>query len=61
VTTAEQVPGDALSIRAGELLLIHGANGVTGDLLAALAVLRGAEVIATAGLSGRQRPSAGAS
>ena len=31
---------------------------VTGDLLAALAVLRGAEVIATAGPSGRQRVSA---
>ena len=46
--TAEQVLG-ALNIHAGEPLLVHGAGGVTGSLLAALAVLRGAEVIATAG------------
>jgi Alcohol dehydrogenase GroES-like domain len=56
--TAEQVLGGALSIHAGEPLLIHGAGGVTGGLLAALAVLRGAEVIATAGPSSRQRVSA---
>jgi threonine dehydrogenase-like Zn-dependent dehydrogenase len=56
--TAEQVLGNALSIRAGEPLLIHGAGGVTGGLLAALAVLRGAEVIATAGPLSRQRVSA---
>jgi NADPH:quinone reductase-like Zn-dependent oxidoreductase len=56
--TAEQVLGGALNIHAGEPLLIHGAGGVTGGLLAALAVLRGAEVIATAGPSSRQRVSA---
>ena len=55
--TAEQVLG-ALNIHAGEPLLVHGAGGVTGGLLAALAVLRGAEVIATAGPSSRRRVSA---
>ena len=34
--TAEQVLGDALNIRAGEQLLVHGAGGVTGGLLVAL-------------------------
>ena len=47
--TAEQVLGDALNIRAGEQLLVHGAGGVTGGLLVALGSLRGAQVIATAG------------
>ena len=55
--TAEQVLG-ALNIHAGEPLLVHEAGGVTGGLLAALAVLRGAEVIATAGPSSRRRVSA---
>jgi NADPH:quinone reductase-like Zn-dependent oxidoreductase len=36
-------------VRAGEQLLVHGAGGVTGGLLVALAALRGAQVIATAG------------
>jgi NADPH:quinone reductase-like Zn-dependent oxidoreductase len=56
--TAGQVLGDALNVRAGEQLLIHGAGGVTGGLLVALAVLLGAEVIATAGPAGQQRISA---
>src|SRR5438132_4762648 len=56
--TAGQVLGDALGIRAGEPLLVHGAGGVTGGLLVALAVLRGAEVIATAGPASQQRVSA---
>ena len=55
--TAEQVLG-ALNIGAGEQLLIHGAGGVTGGLLVALAVLRGAEVIATAGPASHQRVAA---
>ncbi|HYX59765.1 MAG TPA: zinc-binding dehydrogenase [Streptosporangiaceae bacterium] len=55
--TAEQVLG-ALDVHAGEPLLVHGAGGVTGGLLVALAVLRGAEVIATAGPSSQQRVSA---
>jgi NADPH:quinone reductase-like Zn-dependent oxidoreductase len=56
--TAEQVLSDALGVRAGERLLVHGAGGVTGGLLVALAVLRGAEVIATAGPSSRPRVTA---
>ena len=56
--TAGQVLGDALNIHAGEQLLIHGAGGVTGGLLVALAVLRGAEVIATAGPASQQRVAA---
>jgi NADPH:quinone reductase-like Zn-dependent oxidoreductase len=56
--TAEQVLGDALNIHAGESLLIHGAGGVTGGLLVALAALRGAEVIATAGPASQQRVGA---
>jgi NADPH:quinone reductase-like Zn-dependent oxidoreductase len=53
--TAEQVLSGTLHVRAGEQLLVHGAGGVTGGLLAALATLRGAQVIATAGPSSRQR------
>jgi len=56
--TAEQVLGDTLGVRAGEQLLVHGAGGVTGGLLVALAVLRGARVIATAGPSSQQRVTA---
>jgi NADPH:quinone reductase-like Zn-dependent oxidoreductase len=52
--TAEQVLA-ALNVGAGEPLLIHGAGGVTGSLLVALAALRGAEVIATAGPASQQR------
>jgi len=55
--TAGQVLG-ALNIHAGEQLLIHGAGGVTGGLLVALAVLRGAEVIATAGPASQRRVAA---
>jgi NADPH:quinone reductase-like Zn-dependent oxidoreductase len=56
--TAGQVLGDTLGVRAGEHLLVHGAGGVTGGLLVALAVLRGAQVIATAGPSSQQRVTA---
>jgi NADPH:quinone reductase-like Zn-dependent oxidoreductase len=38
--------------------MIHGAGGVTGGLLVALAVLRGAEVIATAGPARQPRVGA---
>jgi NADPH:quinone reductase-like Zn-dependent oxidoreductase len=55
--TAGQVLG-ALNLHAGERLLVHGAGGVTGGLLVALAVLRGAQVIATAGPASRQRVGA---
>jgi NADPH:quinone reductase-like Zn-dependent oxidoreductase len=53
--TAEQVFSDTLNVRAGEQLLVHGAGGITGGLLVALAALRGAQVIATAGPSRQQR------
>jgi NADPH:quinone reductase-like Zn-dependent oxidoreductase len=53
--TAGQVLGEALNIQAGEQFLVHGASGVTGGLLVALAVLRGAQVIATAGPASQQR------
>jgi NADPH:quinone reductase-like Zn-dependent oxidoreductase len=56
--TAEQVLSDTLNVRAGEQLLVHGASGVTGGLLVALAALRGAQVIATAGPSSQQRVTA---
>src|SRR6266508_827185 len=56
--TARQVLGDALNLHVGEQLLVHGAGGVTGGLLVALAVLLGAQVIATAGPASRQRVSA---
>jgi NADPH:quinone reductase-like Zn-dependent oxidoreductase len=55
--TAEQVLR-ALNIQAGEQLLIHGTGGITGGLLVALAVLRGAEVIATAGPASQPRVAA---
>ena len=53
--TAGQVLGDALSVRAGEHVLVNGASGITGGLLVVLAALRGAQVIATAGPAHRQR------
>jgi NADPH:quinone reductase-like Zn-dependent oxidoreductase len=53
--TAEQVLSDALSVQAGEQVLVNGAGGVTGGLLVVLAALRGAQVIATAGPAHRQR------
>jgi NADPH:quinone reductase-like Zn-dependent oxidoreductase len=56
--TALQVLTDALVLRAGEQLLVNGASGATGGLLVALAVLRGAQVIATAGPASRQRVAA---
>lgn len=47
--TAEQVLTEALKLHAGERLLVHGAGSSTGAIIVALAILRGAEVIATAG------------
>jgi NADPH:quinone reductase-like Zn-dependent oxidoreductase len=46
--TAEQVVGEALALRSGETLLVHGAGGLTGGLIVQLAVLRGVDVLATA-------------
>jgi NADPH:quinone reductase-like Zn-dependent oxidoreductase len=56
--TADQVIGDALQIRAGQNVLVHGAGGVTGGMLVQLAVHRGATVIATAGADSAARVAA---
>jgi len=56
--TADQVIDDALQVRAGQTVLVHGAGGVTGGMLVQLAVHRGARVIATAGADSAGRVSA---
>jgi NADPH:quinone reductase-like Zn-dependent oxidoreductase len=56
--TADQVIGDALQVRAGETVLVHGAGGVTGGMLVQLAAHRGATVIATAGADSAGRVAA---
>jgi NADPH:quinone reductase-like Zn-dependent oxidoreductase len=56
--TADQVIADALGVRPGEAVLVHGAGGVTGGLLVQLAVHRGATVIATAGADSAGRVAA---
>ena len=55
---AEQVLGEALEVKAGDRLLVHGAGGVTGGLLVLLGTLRGAEVLATAGPRSHERVTA---
>ena len=50
--TADQAL-DAVTVRPGETVLVHGAGGVTGGVLVALAARRGARVIATAGQADR--------
>jgi NADPH:quinone reductase-like Zn-dependent oxidoreductase len=50
--TADQAL-DAVTVRAGESVLVHGAGGVTGGVLVALAARRGARVIATASQASR--------
>jgi NADPH:quinone reductase-like Zn-dependent oxidoreductase len=39
--TADQVIGDALGVRSGEAVLVHGAGGVTGAMLVQLALTHG--------------------
>jgi NADPH:quinone reductase-like Zn-dependent oxidoreductase len=56
--TADQVIGDALGVRAGETILVHGAGGVTGGMLVQLAAHRGVTVIATAGPDSASRVTA---
>jgi NADPH:quinone reductase-like Zn-dependent oxidoreductase len=56
--TADQVIGDALQVRAGQTVLVHGAGGVTGGMLVQLAAHRGATVIATAGQDSAGRVAA---
>src|SRR6202008_4851232 len=46
--TALQGVDDALHIRSGETLIIHGASGGVGSLALQFARLRGARVLATA-------------
>ncbi|MBU8832696.1 NADP-dependent oxidoreductase [Mycolicibacterium goodii] len=46
--TAQQVVDDALALRAGDTLLVHGAGGITGGLIVQLAALLGVDVLATA-------------
>lgn len=53
--TADDVLRDALRLAAGQSLLVHGAGGVTGGLLVALARHDGARVIATAGSASARR------
>jgi NADPH:quinone reductase-like Zn-dependent oxidoreductase len=53
--TAEQALSEAVEIKAGETLLIHGGGGVTGGLLVALAAARGARVTATASSTSHTR------
>ena len=52
--TADQAL-DALAVRPGETVLVHGAGGVTGGVLVRLAAHRGARVIATASRDERPR------
>jgi NADPH:quinone reductase-like Zn-dependent oxidoreductase len=56
--TAGQAIGDALEVRAGQTVLVHGAGGVTGGMLVQLAAYRGATVIATAGADSASRVAA---
>ena len=56
--TADQAIGDALQVRAGQTVLVHGAGGVTGGMLVQLASHRGATVIATAGADSAGRLAA---
>ena len=46
--TAEQVVAEALALRSGETVLVHGAGGITGGLIVQLAAMRGVDVLATA-------------
>ena len=56
--TADQAIGDALGVRAGQTVLVHGAGGVTGGMLVQLAAHRGATVLATAGADSARRVAA---
>lgn len=53
--TAVQVLDDFVRPRPGEKLLVNGAGTVTGGLMVSLCVMRGVEVLATAGPSSRER------
>jgi NADPH:quinone reductase-like Zn-dependent oxidoreductase len=53
--TACQVIDEALTVRSGDTVLVHGAGGVTGGLLVQFAAVRGATVLATSGPRSRDR------
>src|SRR5436190_7764117 len=53
--TADQALGAAIGDSHAGRLLVHGAGGVTGQLIAALGVVIGAEVAATAGPRNAER------
>src|SRR5215217_863497 len=53
--TADQAVGAALGNSGARRLLVHGAGGVTGQLIAALGVVVGAEVAVTAGPRSAER------
>jgi NADPH:quinone reductase-like Zn-dependent oxidoreductase len=53
--TADQVLSRAVALRRGERVLIHGAGGVTGGVLVAVAAGMGGWVIATAGPASAER------
>jgi NADPH:quinone reductase-like Zn-dependent oxidoreductase len=53
--TAGQVIDDELGVGPGDSVLVNGAGGITGSVLATLAAVRGAEVIATAGPANHDR------
>ena len=53
--TADQAIGAALENSGARRLLVHGAGGVTGQLIAALGVVAGAEVAVTAGPRSAER------
>jgi len=56
--TAAQTLSDVLHVQRGERLLVHGAGGITGSVIVALAADMGAWVIATAGPASAERPRA---
>ena len=59
--TANQALRDGIAISDGEVVLVNGAGGVTGNLLVQLAAQSGARVIATAsGHSARRAQQSGA-
>lgn len=47
--TADQAVADAAQVTSGQMMLVHGAGGVTGGIIVQLPVHYGARVIATAG------------
>jgi NADPH:quinone reductase-like Zn-dependent oxidoreductase len=53
--TAAQVLAEAVALQRGERVLIHGAGGITGGVLVAVAADMGGWVIATAGPASAER------